>query len=335
MAAVAPLKFLLEGSVYTIDLEIGRGAHAFAYRAVRASDAQQVVVKYFGSGSRGRHNAAREAANYRALADRCPRVARLIAGPVEIKVPAFKRPASIIIVELVRGITLHDFLRFRRWPETVDARLLLSISLELARGLQELYDADFAHMDLKPDNVMVTFDSQGGSVDVSVKIIDLGNAISLEQKGREVRINPLKGYHPREVFARAVELDRLRLVDLWSAGKIIMDMLTGTDSLADPCSFHTLPLQQVRARINSGVKSLDVLLASMLHPSLEERITPPQLVRALEAHLAKATVQRYQLEIFSPVVKRLYPGQVCSLPALTKRKLGSKTNPASKRRRKS
>jgi len=130
-----------------------------------------------------------------------------------------------LVMELLRGMPLATAMNRGRMPveqAVVTVRRLLS-------GLMAAHQAGVVHRDLKPDNVFVALDEQGV---VDVKILDFGVARVMDAAGgmaRKTRTGMLlgtPGYMSPEQIKNVKTADSR--ADLWSAGVIFYEMLTGS-----------------------------------------------------------------------------------------------------------
>ena len=98
-----------------------------------------------------------------------PKTYELQEDAVWTKSNGQQRNVSFLVMELVQGVELIDFLNQAKRQDDVIIRYIFQ---ELGRTLFQLHKAGIAHRDLKPENVLLTNDFQ-------VKIIDFGFGIEL------------------------------------------------------------------------------------------------------------------------------------------------------------
>ncbi|MEQ8274062.1 MAG: serine/threonine-protein kinase [Deltaproteobacteria bacterium] len=134
--------------------------------------------------------------------------------------------ALYLAMEYVPGIALNKLLvkRQRALPPYVAARIIA----EVCRGLHaahELTNLDgdplgVVHRDVSPGNVILTFDGH-------VKILDFGIAFMAERESPDTQLGELKG-KPSYMAPEQLRGERVdRRSDLYSAGVVFHEMLTG------------------------------------------------------------------------------------------------------------
>ncbi len=90
------------------------------------------------------------------------------------KIPKIIKKGSLLntrelflVMEFVDGVSLHE-----ERPERMDQ--LVDVFRQTAHGLAQMHDAGFVHADMKPHNVIVAPDFNGGGL--TAKVIDLGQS---------------------------------------------------------------------------------------------------------------------------------------------------------------
>lgn len=158
-----------------------------------------------GDGVRARAALRREAGHLARLLH--PGLPRLFGADLDGSTP-------YVVVELIEGETLAAMIG--RSPFGVGDTVRLG--LQLTSALRYLHGLGLAHLDLKPDNVIVR---SGRTV-----IIDFGAAQAI---GEEQPSNPrgTDGYmSPEQIAGLAVS----ESMDLWSLGALFYECLTGTSA---------------------------------------------------------------------------------------------------------
>ncbi|BFY97177.1 hypothetical protein BsWGS_00217 [Bradybaena similaris] len=126
-----------------------------------------------------------------------------------------------LIMEYCSGGDLSRFIRSKRaLPEHVVKRFLQQIAL----AMKFLWDHNVAHMDLKPQNILLT-----SSSNPQLKLADFGFAKHLYEGDRlhVMRGSPL--YMAPEIICNGIYDSR---VDLWSIGVILYECLFGKPPFA-------------------------------------------------------------------------------------------------------
>ena len=157
---------------YDILHEHGRGGMGVVYLARDRRDGRPVALKALPAPLRAD---PRRRAHLRSEA----RLLASVTHPNVAAIHALERHqgADYLVLEFVPGPTLAE--RLRRGPLTVDH--LLSIARGIALALEAAHGRGVAHLDLKPDNVVL-------SVDRGVKVLDFGLArLTLPETGRPHR----------------------------------------------------------------------------------------------------------------------------------------------------
>jgi eukaryotic-like serine/threonine-protein kinase len=121
---------------------------------------------------------------------------------------------AFIIMEHVDGATVADLLRASDGPLTLDETA--AVVEAVADALEFAHDNGVLHLDVKPDNVLVTRDGR-------VKVADFGIAALSTAAGHGHGAGGTPGYMPLEQI-RGEELDER--TDVWAFGILVYEMLT-------------------------------------------------------------------------------------------------------------
>jgi predicted ATPase/tRNA A-37 threonylcarbamoyl transferase component Bud32 len=176
-----------------------------------------------------------------------------------------------IVMELVEGESVRQMLH-APWP----LELLLHVAIQIADGLVAAHDREIAHLDLKPENVLV-------SRTWVAKIVDFGLAQfrrAPERGGAEIQpeagaLQGTLGYVAPEVLAGAPADTR---ADQFSFGAIVYEMATGVPAFLD-----ATPAETVARSVESDPRPL-----RDLRPDL-----PAALVEIVDRCLRKDPRERY------------------------------------------
>lgn len=147
-----------------------------------------------------------------------------------------------LVLEWVEGEDLEELLDFLRdQDQQLPVVRACRIARDVARGLAALHEHGVVHLDLKPANVMIGRDADGGD---DVVLVDFGIAADL----REPRV--LRGEVPNEALlgtAGYASPQRVRggapgpSCDVYALGVLLFEALSGGCVPPDGWSPHTLP----------------------------------------------------------------------------------------------
>ncbi|XP_011495502.1 PREDICTED: kalirin isoform X2 [Ceratosolen solmsi marchali] len=193
--------------------EIGKGRFAVVRRARDRGTGQEVALK---QTPRQKQSRSLTRAEYDLLASthhgNIVRAFALFENAPQLGV-------DTIVLELVRGPTLFCYLSKKtEYTESMASKF----ANQLLSGLQWLHRRDKAHLDLKPENVLVDQDTG------IVKLIDLGEAV----RGPVDEVVPpadLEFAAPESVLGRPAG----PYTDMWAAGVFIYVLLSGLSPFLD------------------------------------------------------------------------------------------------------
>ncbi len=145
----------------------------------------------------------------------------------------------------------------------------LDYAIQILDGLSKAHEADIVHRDIKPANVIVTESGQ-------VKIVDFGVARGsgsrLTREG--TRLGTIAYMSPEQT--RGVDVDHR--TDLWSAGVVLYEMLTGARPFRRESEDATI----------FAIRNDDPPAIESLRPEV-----PPRLALAVHRCLARSLDRRY------------------------------------------
>jgi serine/threonine protein kinase len=247
----------LLGGKYRVERVIGEGAFGRVYLATDTRLRRPVAIKEL--------LATRNATDpelFQRYLDRFGREARAggaITHPNVVTVYELEIDNSqntYLVMEYVDGMNLEALLKqVGRLP----IERIIAISLDVARGLEVVHEADVVHRDLKPANIMIS--RRGGA-----KVGDFGIAqVGMESQRTQVVV----GHPGTPLYMSPEQSSGYGYIDgrsdLYSLGLVIYEMLTG-----EAYARRRAPLAQARPE------------------------TPPALVAIVEKLIQQAPDQRYQ-----------------------------------------
>src|SRR5438046_2171195 len=233
--------------------ELGRGAFGVTYLAVDNVLRRRVALKVIDvpAAARGSHF----------MRERFLREARAAAALRHSNVAAiYQFGASpnggrcFYALELVEGKTLETRVR-RDGP--LNPKLALEIAIQISRALMAAAAQGLIHRDLKPGNVMLTWD-HSDAAELEVKVIDFGLAKAIADAGREMDLTH-DGFVGTPTFASPEQFGNGRVdarSDIYSLGATLWFALTGLaprsgstiDEIRDRQTRDHLPVEQLVAR---------------------------------------------------------------------------------------
>ncbi|BAZ38984.1 serine/threonine protein kinase [Calothrix sp. NIES-4101] len=227
-----PAGTLLRGGDYQIDYALGRGGFGVTYRAAHTRLEKLVAIKEFypqeqafREGTTGRLTVptTSEEAYQRGL-QRFEKEGRTLAKlnhPNVVQVIDFfhEQGTAYLVMELLAGVTLRDELDSQPDKKLTIPRVK-TITTALVNALSAVHQQEIYHLDLKPDNVIITEEGR-------IVLVDFGAS------RQHLDMNPTRKstYAFTEAYA-APEVIAGREVgaesDLFELGMILHEMLTGT-----------------------------------------------------------------------------------------------------------
>jgi formylglycine-generating enzyme required for sulfatase activity len=234
MRDLLPPGTLLDGGKYRIDYALGQGGFGITYRAADLNLDRLVAIKEFypqayvhREDSTGRLTVPIAEANaYQRWLQRFEREGRILArlnhpGIVKVFSLFKERETAYIVMELLTGKTLGDELDAQD-DKKLSPERLEAVMAALVSALDTVHHEGVYHLDLKPDNVMVTQEGR-------IVLVDFG-AARQDLQGSEA--NPSK----KSTSAFTMEYAPPELIggqpvsaasDLFELGMILHELLTG------------------------------------------------------------------------------------------------------------
>ncbi|GFT60173.1 hypothetical protein NPIL_84961 [Nephila pilipes] len=250
----------LSGFIFTEKL--GKGSYATVYKAYRTGDTREVVaIKCVSKSSLTKSSVENLVTEISIL--------KKVKHPNIVELKDFQWDNSFIflILEYCNAGDLSNFIRSKkRLPESIAHKFLQ----QLAKALQVLRSHGISHMDLKPQNILLS-----NRTNPVLKLGDFGLAQYLhsDDEATSFRGSPL--YMAPEILLKHHYDAR---VDLWSVGIILYESLFGQA----PFSSHTF--SELAEKIKSN-KEIEIpygaqvsekcreLILSLLRRDPNERIT--------------------------------------------------------------
>jgi serine/threonine protein kinase/tetratricopeptide (TPR) repeat protein len=199
--------------------ELGRGAMGITYKAFDVDLRYPVALKVIGT-----HLWDDEFARLRFLRE--ARAAARVRHPNVASVFHLGKSGQdyFYAMEFVEGETLDSFIKRRG---RLEAKLALELARQIAAGLEAIHRQSLVHRDIKPNNVMVSFEPGGRPI---AKIIDLGLAKPVQENGSSPAISIQGVFAGTPAFASPEQFAGIGVdirSDLYSLGVTLWQMLAG------------------------------------------------------------------------------------------------------------
>src|SRR5246127_2064949 len=258
-------------------LELGRGAMGVTYKAFDINLRCPVTLKVISERYLGD-----ESARLRFL-----REARAAASVRHPNVASVFHLGTIgqnyfYAMEFVEGETLKNLIKR---TGTLDVKLALEITTQVAAGLAAVHEQHLVHRDIKPTNIMVRLKEEGG---VTAKIIDLGLAKTLDESASETGISSPGTFVGTPEFASPAQFAGVSVgirSDLYSLGVTLWVMVTGQTPFRGPSAEVMYQHQHAplpREQLKDVPQPVVVLLEKLLEKDLAKRFqTPDELLKAM------------------------------------------------------
>ncbi|CAH8584497.1 unnamed protein product [Schistosoma haematobium] len=196
---------------FVISQLLGRGTYGQVYMGRKSGSSKLVAIKCIMKlklSNQARDNLVSEISILKALEH--PHIVRMLD---------FTWDASFvyIIMEFCGGGDLSRFLRLKR---RLDELLVQRFLQQLALALQYLKSKNIVHMDLKPQNILLTSINNP-----SLKLADFGFAQCIKETAKKNEVRGTLLYMAPEIFCEGFYHPSC---DLWSIGIILYECLFGT-----------------------------------------------------------------------------------------------------------
>ena len=225
---VLPAGTQLRGDkAYRVDYALGRGGFGITYQAVNTYFNEIVAIKEFYPQEHARRDGATgslsvpatQQASYQRGMQRFIREGRILRGinhpnVVQVKDLFEERGTAYLVMELITGRTLQDELKAQ--PGGILPKgLVRKVMEQLVGALEAVHKENVYHLDLKPENVLITLEER-------VVLVDFGAA--------------RQGFSSRTTQAFTPDYAALEVIvgedvgaesDVFELGMILYEMLTG------------------------------------------------------------------------------------------------------------
>ena len=267
---------------YRLNGELGRGGAGVVYRAVHEILGRTVAIKIL-------HKDKAYSGDHAFRFVREARAASRIRHPAVVEVidfGAISDDRAFLVMELVQGDTLRKAL----YDGAFEPARAVSITEQLAKGLEAAHRAGVVHRDVKPENIFLV---EHGNV----KLGDFGAAKLLD--GTETDTD--SGHFLATPCYMSPEVATARPTDarsdLYSLGCVLFEMLVGTPPF-DGHSYYEIMAKHVNA-------PLPPILSPHGHlPEIVEQIVKRSMAKRVEERYQRAQEMASDLARASAILER-------------------------------
>ena len=199
------------GDRYLIEELVGVGGMCNVYRAFDAEALRTVAVKMLRDEYAADEEYLRRFRNE-------SRAINALSHPNIVKIydVVLDVPNPYLVMEYVSGITLKEYIEQKK---PIPGKTAANIAWLVLTALQSAHENGIVHLDVKPQNIMVTEKGE-------VKVMDFGIARFAMSQSRTIDGNAIGSVHyisPEQALGGAVD----QRTDIYSVGVILFEMLSG------------------------------------------------------------------------------------------------------------
>lgn len=162
------IEAIAEISRYSGEQAIGEGGTAVVYRAIDNRLKRPVALKRFKEDTKSQNESDYIAELESASRVRHPNVVSTFDANVDDK-------GRFIVMELIDGEDLQEAIE----KKPLGPSRFVDLAIQALEGLLATHDGGLLHLDLKPSNLMVSYQASGRS---TVKLVDFGRAQVIEDE---------------------------------------------------------------------------------------------------------------------------------------------------------
>ncbi|HYF51275.1 MAG TPA: serine/threonine protein kinase [Planctomycetota bacterium] len=203
-----------------------------------------------------------------------------------------ERGLFYMVMELVHGISahqrLHSLAEHGEWMQESEA---LEIMIAAMKGLSVAHEMGIIHRDIKPDNILIPYESAGGIATAKAKLTDLGLARFEVASGSLTMTQTIMGTIGYMAPEQARDSKRAnKASDVFGAGATLYTLLTNKIPFEGDSPFDTLlvtmekPHEPIEAQRSEITRATTLIVDRCLSKDPAERFQDAaELLKALEA----------------------------------------------------
>ena len=196
---------------YTIKELLGVGGMAYVFKAVEQGSNRIVSVKILNEESSKDEKSVRRFINE-------SKAVAMLSHPNIVKIHdvVFKEDINYLVMEYVEGITMKEYIDFKKTIEWGEAVYYVS---QILRALGHAHSMGIIHRDVKPQNIMITREGV-------VKVMDFGIAKMLKSESitmTDMALGTVDYISPEQASGKEIGF----YSDIYSVGVMLYEMTTG------------------------------------------------------------------------------------------------------------
>jgi serine/threonine protein kinase len=201
------------GSLYRVERALGEGGMGEVYKCLDKNLNTLCAIKMLGA------KLARQP-TVRARFEREARANAQLAHKHVVRVMRLEQTTDdatpFFVMEFLPGTSLRARLK----RGTLSPQIALNIAIQILYGLHYAHERGIVHRDVKPENILLTYDDDGGMV---AKVIDFGVMRVLTEAAEDSFGGTFAYAAPEQILDQVVG----PRADLFSVGVILFEMLAG------------------------------------------------------------------------------------------------------------
>ncbi|MFA6475434.1 MAG: protein kinase [Patescibacteria group bacterium] len=173
---------------------------------------------------------------------------------------------AVMVMEEISGQSLSSILENPQ--QQYSPEVILAVVQELITAVRLMHDKQVLHLDLKPQNIMITKDNHAVIIDLGTSVLQDKLAEDNTRKAHNW-VKPVGNPSTKNYVQGYERLTRTPERDVYALGITIYDMIYGMESSKTfrAVRFNTLP---------EALKKLSAIADKMTNPTPEERLTLEQ-----------------------------------------------------------
>ena len=267
---------------YRLEEPVGKGGMAVVFSATDILTGRRVAVKML------RESVSRDEQTVLRFINESRAVAMFNHNNiVKIYDVSVNDPCKYIVMEYVDGMTLRDYMDYKRPIDWRDAVIYID---QILRALDHAHLKGVVHRDIKPQNIMLL---EGGYV----KVMDFGIAKILNAKNVTITTDKAVGtvYYISPEQAKGKKIDSRS--DIYSLGVMLYEMVTGklpfvADSpyavVVKQVSEQPVPPSQINPKIPLGLEQ--IILCAMQKDPADRYQSASQMLRHIRQFESDPTI---------------------------------------------